>query len=181
MTDWLSISQIEGLRPSDALAPSQMTPAAAAVNPYATPTAHPASTGNFNTDPAIEYGGIRRLAYFLRLLLLFVALIAVMAAGFAFSSGGEPSLIVIILVMLGFAVLAIRFAVQRVRNIGLNGWWVLLMFVPIVSNFFSIALLACPEGYADHKKMDTIGIVLAVIFVGLFLLSFILNIAGALA
>ena len=55
---------------------------------------------------------------------------------------------------------------------GTSGWWILLMFVPFVSAILSIMLYACPEGYADTRKMDTAGVVIASIFGVLMVLSF---------
>ena len=97
------------------------------------------------------------------------------------SEGGGLTLILVIIGFLVFLILYIRFALMRIRNMGASGWWLFLMLVPIASNVLAIALLSCPEGFAHHKKMDTVGIVVAVILGGLTLLSFIGNLATIFA
>lgn len=188
MTDWQPISQIEALQaaPQGAPLPTAIanpapaaTPTTQTVNPYATPTAQPARSADFDLNPALEYGGIRRLNYFLKNLMLIVVLIAVGIFGVRTQS--EPSLIIILIGLVLFFVFYIRFMIQRIRNIGLSAWWLLLIIVPLVSNLLGIALLSLPEGFAQHKKIDTIGIVVAVITGGLALLSFALNIASIFA
>ena len=62
---------------------------------------------------------------------------------------------------------------QRFRNLGMTRAWFLGLLLPIVNWWLGYRLVACPEGYADHKKMDGIGWVLAILywlpFVGIIL------------
>lgn len=182
MADWQPINQIDALQQTPAPAPASAAVAASAseqtANPYATPTAQPGNP-NLNSNQGLEYGGIRRLAYFLRMLLLSIGIIAIVAiTAFISADSSEPSPIIIIVGVILFIVFYIRFMIQRIRNIGWSAWWLFLMFIPIISNLLSIALTAIPEGYAHHKKMDTAGIVIAVLLAGLTLLSFALNLLG---
>lgn len=62
---------------------------------------------------------------------------------------------------------------QRFRNLGMTRAWFLGLIVPILNWWLGYRLIACPEGYANHKKLDGIGWVLAIIywlpFVGMIL------------
>lgn len=62
---------------------------------------------------------------------------------------------------------------QRFRNLGMTRAWFLGLIVPILNWWLGYRLIACPEGYADHKKLDGIGWVLAILywlpFVGMIL------------
>ena len=193
MDNWTLASQVEGLISSKTPVPTAISqPAAAApatplttptatttveANPYATPKSNLGIDTNPYAQP--EYGGIRRLAYFARILLTTFLFVIVAVVGGAL--GGEPAFVLILICALVFFILYIRFALLRIRNIGASGWWLLLMLVPVASNALAIVLLACPEGFADHKKMDTIGIIVAVILGGLTLLSLFANFATAFA
>ena len=193
MDDWQSFSQIETLKtisvspPSSAIGTaSTTTPApSATTNPYTPPSAQSNRFTSFDLEYA-EYGGIRRLNYFLRNVLLtigFVIIIAIIV--FTSISAGTKNfavsaIILMIVAAIGFIVLSFLFSIRRLNNIGLSGWYVLFFFVPLVGSILSIALLACPEGYAHHKKLDAPGIVVIVILSGFFVLSLIANIATVL-
>jgi len=51
-------------------------------------------------------------------------------------------------------VITLALIVFRLRNIGSNGWWALLFFVPIVNLVLLFRCLAFPEGYRNHRKLD---------------------------
>ncbi|MBK1831570.1 DUF4339 domain-containing protein [Verrucomicrobiaceae bacterium R5-34] len=179
MPDWTVHSQIAELQPSPQAAPVEQ---AESVNPYHPPTSMPSpvdASSPYQSEELKEYGGIRRLNYFMRNLLLMVAMFAILALGY--SIGTEPSLFIIAGALLICVFFYLRFAILRIRNIGISGWWLLLFLVPLVNNLLNIALIACPQGFADHKKMDAAGIVLAVIFGGFFLLSLAINIFSVIA
>ena len=201
MANWTQASQVEKLLPAKSDTP-EPTPSVTASKSESSPTSTSESSSDADVvDPYTtpqttvsyeelhglerEYGGCGRLAYFFKVFITSIILFAgvfFIAFSTAFSGeGAEPSLIVIVIMVVVFLILYIRFALQRIRNIGASGWWLLLMFVPLASNLLSIALLACPKGYADHKKMDTAGIVVAVIAIGLFLLSLAGNFLTVLA
>ncbi len=48
-------------------------------------------------------------------------------------------------------------AVKRLHNLGMSGWWVLLQYVPVINLWLFWLMLACPEGYDDHKELDRAG------------------------
>jgi nitrate/nitrite transporter NarK len=77
-------------------------------------------------------------------------------------------------------ILILYFGVQRLANVGMSRWWYLGNLVPILNLWVGYRMYACPAGYAYHKKMDAIGIVLAILYwllVALILLSVLAMIA----
>lgn len=116
--------------------------------------------------PGREYGGIRRLQYFgFSIGLGFANNILQMLM---INAGVEGA--VILLGVIGFGI-GIYLAVLRLQNLGYSGWWALGMFVPLLNILVGLRCLACPEGYADHKTLDTAAKVIIGIFFGLLLLA----------
>ena len=60
--------------------------------------------------------------------------------------------------------LMIAVTLQRFQNLGMSRMWFLGMFVPILSLWVYYRTLACPPGYAEHKKLDVLGWILAIIY-----------------
>lgn len=105
---------------------------------------------------AKQYGGIRRAGYWL-------GMVGVTVLNVLFSLAGEPGLA--LFGSLIAIVLSIVLVVNRLHNIGMSGWWSLLILVPIANLFVGVRCAICPEGYQDTKKLDTAGRVLAGIFI----------------
>ena len=74
-------------------------------------------------------------------------------------------------------VVAIYFGLNRLVNLGMSRWWYLANFVPILNMWVGYRCFACPAGYAYHKKMDGPGIVLAIFYWLMVLLSILIVIA----
>jgi uncharacterized membrane protein YhaH (DUF805 family) len=60
--------------------------------------------------------------------------------------------------------------VQRLKNLGYSGLWVLGLIVPLLNILVALRCLAAPEGYADHKTLDTPGKVIVGLILGLFVI-----------
>ncbi|MFD2255632.1 GYF domain-containing protein [Luteolibacter algae] len=60
---------------------------------------------------------------------------------------------------------------KRFQNLAMTRLWFLGLFIPLLNIWLGYRLLVCPEGYADHKKLDTIGWILAILYWGSFLLA----------
>jgi uncharacterized membrane protein YhaH (DUF805 family) len=146
MTDWQSISTA---------IPSLMIPADT-INPYAPPKSPWEETSSRGLRN--YYGGIGRLAYFGISFGLGVAnaLLATMTQ----SQDDMQELFIVILIVLASMVTVY----QRLKNIGMNPWWCLLMFIPIANLYIGFRCLACQEGHADTGRLDTAGKVIAWIF-----------------
>ncbi len=112
-----------------------------------------------------EYGGIRRLPYFG--ISFGVGIVNSILQAVA-DAAGAPA-VVLIFVLLGLVV-SIVLIVQRLKNLGYSGWWTLGIIVPFLNILIALRCLAAPEGYADHKTLDTPGKVICGIFLGLIVL-----------
>jgi uncharacterized membrane protein YhaH (DUF805 family) len=120
-----------------------------------------------------HYGGIRRIGYFFGMLGA-----GVLSTACNVATEGEPSV-----ALLGLAVvnvLAFILVVNRLHNIGMSGWWSLLILVPIANIYIGIKCLVCPEGYEDTKTLDTAGKIIAGIFIG-FVVFVIVSLVVALS
>jgi len=87
---------------------------------------------------------------------------------------GAGAMWVLILPGAVYQILAIWVTAKRLQNQGHSGWWVLGLIVPILNIAVSVKCIAAPEGYADHKTMDTSGKVV----VGLLLAAIVLTVAA---
>ncbi len=114
------------------------------------------------------YGGIQRLPY-LGIILVLIILQAILAT--ANPSGG----IVLIVVFVGFF-----FPVfYRLKNIGMNPWWCLLIIVPIANILIGFRCLVFQEFYKDTKKLDKAGRIIIYIVSGIIGLITLLAIVSA--
>ena len=176
LEDWKSLEDA-GLLSSDLL-PAHSP---AAVSPY---LASEQIRRESSTD--IVYPGYGRLRYFLTSMVVTVVTYAIMFAMiFAMLSGGSDGLGIggPILVVLILAAVAVSFfiAYQRVKNLGMSGWALLWLLVPIISMWMAWRMVACPPGYEYHRTLDTAGKVISGIFAGFIGLMIIANIIAAVA
>ena len=79
-------------------------------------------------------------------------------------------LIAVIVLPLVPVPVCIYFGVKRLLNVGMSGWWWFGNFVPILNFWVGYRCFACPAGYAYHKKLDGIGVFLAIVYWLLILL-----------
>lgn len=77
-------------------------------------------------------------------------------------------------------VVVIYFTVRRLVNVGMSGWWILGNLVPLLNLWVGYRCFACPAGYAYHKKLDGVGVFLAIIY-WLLILVGILAITAVIA
>lgn len=160
MADWLPVSEV-----FPALAqPYQATEAVH--NPYAAPLAAPMAPpekpdgmANFKGN----YGGIGRGVYIGGQFLIFSLLALLGSAATNSSNSGD------ILFTVAIVLIPPLFAQSRLKNIGMNPLWCLIMLIPIVGVLIHLRCLILPEGFADTKKMDTAGKVIMGILVALLL------------
>ena len=55
-------------------------------------------------------------------------------------------------------------SLQRLANLGMSRLWILGNLIPILNLWIGYRSFACPAGYAYHKKMDGVGIFLAIVY-----------------
>ena len=174
MEKWMPACEIEGLferrQPGEAVeGVSQM--AATATNPTATdPYAVGDAAGevsDFQYDATTQWPGVGRGGYIMATMVLpvvgqlAIGFIAALATGVI---GEEGAGWLAIVGVVAIVVVALYAVFQRFPNLGMTRWWVLGLFVPILNWWLNYRCLACPPGYAFHKKLDGIGWVLAVLY-----------------
>jgi len=124
--------------------------------------------------PDRDYGGIGRAAYFG--LSFAIGVPNNIVHYFADEAGATG--VVLITTIFGLVV-TIVLAVQRLKNLGYSGWWTIGLIVPILNILVGLRCLAAPEGYADHKTLDTAGKIIIGLIIGLFVLVVVAAISMA--
>lgn len=129
-----------------------------------------------------KWGGTNRFSYlFFNFIFPTLWVLAVVfGSGFLADKLGESliNLIVAGLMVVPF-IIGLYVTINRFGNLGMSRWWFLGLFVPILNIWVYSRLFACPEGYADHKKLDGLGWLLAIIY--WFLVLLIIAAVGFLA
>lgn len=115
-----------------------------------------------------DYGGIGRAWYFLGMLVVTVLNYILQVATAAM---GVPDMSILVLILV--VALWITLAVYRLKNIGRNGAWAILIIIPIANLLVTIPCLMCPEGYQDTKKLDMVGKIIAGVIFGVLVLMII--------
>lgn len=193
MAGWKPVSQIEALQvapsnpgatPEMAVAP-QGKPSSAKVDPYITPES--AKSTQLEPPPEIplsydelhgkrySFDGIGRLSYILWRPLLYLLLFIPLTALSYFL---EPSISWMVLtgVTAIFIFLMIRLHCLRFKNIGISPWWTVALLIPIINLPLYLMLNICPAGYAETRKLDLPGKILAFFVIGIPVLFIVLSI-----
>ena len=111
-----------------------------------------------------SYGGIGRLAYVGLTVLVNIVFNVVLLLLVA-----EDTVLFMPVVLVDFGA-NLWIIAQRITNTGYSRWWCVAIAVPFLNILLAVSLIACPEGFADHRTLDTA----AKIIVGLFLVMFAL-------
>lgn len=62
------------------------------------------------------------------------------------------------------AILSIVVTLKRFQNLGMTRWWFFGLFAPLLNIWVYYRIFACPPGYAQNKRLDGIGWVLAILY-----------------
>lgn len=179
MADWKPVGEIEDLfeKRTAPEPPQQLAPAA---DPYTPPQQNEAAT---MLGPEGGWPGARRRSFYLMTILFPI----VWNIGFAFTVpllqqqfGTEIMGAATIGAMFIPWIVAIAYGLKRLVNLGMSRWWYLGNFVPILNLWVAYRLYVCPAGYAIHKKLDGPGVVLAILYWLMILLS-VLMVAAFIA
>jgi len=139
------------------------------LNPYAAPNVvvdNPKSEGYRKS-----YGGIGRLAYFGYTSLAAVVYQVLVMGLVSFAGGaGDNVLLLVLPILLAYLGVLMFVVAKRMINCGYSPWWCVGIIVPLVNILVGFRALCCPEGYADHKKLDTASKTTIGIIIGAFLL-----------
>jgi len=146
-------------------------------NPYAPGTVVETSTA---INPQQTYKGLRRLPYFgYGLLAGLIIEFLEQAIFYTVGVGAATFGLGLLLGFLSFVV-QVWIIALRLRNLGYSEWWCLGMLVPILNILIYFRCIACPEGYAHHKTLDTAGKIIAGIFLSLIVLAVLAIVLAAI-
>jgi uncharacterized membrane protein YhaH (DUF805 family) len=118
-----------------------------------------------------NHPGIGRAAYF------GLSLLAGLVIGFFMGLLGLQDPTVGGLVI---AVAYIALAANRFQNMGMSGWWSLMILVPLVNVVVQVMLLVCQPGYTQTNRLDANGklvlwILVGTIIFGAFIIAVFMN------
>ena len=124
-------------------------------NPYRSPEV--TNFGVVQAEPAIEGGGIRRWPFFVGFACTISTTWAVihLLTVSPFAQVVGP---LIPLALCAGLLVWLRLTFVRSRNIGIESFWGLCVTIPFLNALFLVAWLALPEGFAQHRKLDRVGI-----------------------
>jgi uncharacterized membrane protein YhaH (DUF805 family) len=125
-----------------------------AANPYSAPGAQLNQGSDELYTPSIlsfsgRIGRLRYLAYGMGSYLLLM-LVMVPLAGTSAIIGGDPgsmsgiAMLVMAVAYIAMLVVGVGFAKRRLNDLDRSGWWMLLIFVPIVNLLLTIYMLFFP-------------------------------------
>lgn len=158
MAEWKPAGEI------DALFERRASDAPAATNPYQPPQDTSVADLMYQQE---EWPGARRRAYLTATILLpFAWNLALGMIPLIVGMKLEPAMLqkinlagAVLIVIVG-----VYYSLQRFVNLGMSRWWYLGNLVPFLNLWVGYRCFACPAGYAYHKRMDGIGIALAIFY-----------------
>ncbi|HEX5790441.1 MAG TPA: GYF domain-containing protein [Luteolibacter sp.] len=181
METWKAVREMRDVFqfPQAATKPAETQPAAA-TKPVAVTTTK-SSTSNIESPRAeseprdvedLEWPGARRRVYILVTILLPMlcgaaapfaekALTGALGADTTAMIGGGAALLL--------SILSIVVTFMRLNNLAMSRWWFLGFFVPLLNIWLWYRCFACPAGYASHKKLGKMGVLLAILYWGMWL------------
>lgn len=183
LPDWVPAGEVDGFFEKRAPLPVSEAPPQSGASPNAGPWDGVPDYDDASV-PLVQYPGSGRFAYF---FTLAVAIPLVVFGSVIFSPQlsewvGAPiaaALPVVLALLLSLVITLSRFA-----NLGMSRWWLLGQMIPLVNIWLGYRLFACPPGYATARKMDGVGIFLAIIywlsFLGAVALLVLLAIGGVI-
>lgn len=161
MPEWRPVGEIEGL--FEKRVPTTVSEPIAAEPLVASPDAWPAH----EAEQGGEWPGARRRSYLIALFVFPFLWSFLVATGIPLLQSNigrtlSENTVTIINILPG--VVAFWYSLQRFANLGMSRFWILGNLVPILNIWLGYRSFACPAGYAHHKKMDGVGIFLAIIY-----------------
>jgi len=164
MPDWKPAGEIEGLfeRRTPIAEQESLAPPA---DSYKPPEDHSAAE---IMGRQTDWPGAGRLSFWFMTLIfpiLWVMGVAYLAPKLAEIEYAKDTMPMIILgINLVPLFLAIAVYLKRFVNLGMSRWWFLGVFVPFLNVWVWYRTYCCPGGFAFHKKLDGIGLVLAIFY-----------------
>lgn len=178
MPEWKPAGEIEGLFERRAM--TEVEEAASAGDPYSPPDQD--SPDDLASEEGTWPGSLRRSFLFAVFILpvLFNFIVAWGSVMLKEQFGAEIMGYITLGAMILPILIGIYVGIQRLANLGMSRWWYLANFVPILNLWIGYRCFACPAGYAYHKKLDGVGVFLAIVY-WLILLASVLAVAAVVA
>lgn len=185
MAEWSTL-QAAGLMPvaSPLSAPTPMVktppPASQNINPYEVSANRQNSLANERDSNGTNYEGYGRSRYFLTYIVVTIVFYGMMIASASLimknsAMKGDKALgssfAVIALLGIVYMIAFMYVGAQRTKNLGMSGYAVLWTFVPIMNIWIGWRMLACPEGYEDHRTLDSPGKAISGIWIAMIVLA----------
>lgn len=163
MPEWKPVGEIDGLFERRVPTTTSVAQSLTGEPQPSEPAAWPTQEGTAQE----EWPGTRRRGY-LFAILIFPILWSIVI-GFAkplLEAQFGKALSSDALMVIGFvpSLVILWTSIQRFANLGMSRLWLLANFVPILNLWVGYRSFACPAGYAQHKKMDGVGIFLAIVY-----------------
>lgn len=177
MDEWKASGEVEGL--FERKEPEKKEDAGPPADPYKPPQQESVEQQMGREE---NWPGARRRGYFAGTMIFPFLWQMGFAASTEFLTkqlGAEIMKVAAIALPLVPVPVCIYFGVKRLINVGMSGWWWFGNFVPILNFWVGYRCFACPAGYAYHKKLDGIGVFLAIIYWLLILLVIVSVLAVA--
>lgn len=167
MEDWIPAGQVEGLFEKNAEAEAAEK---AKEKPHVAAPLPEDGKHAARSDERVEQEkreGTSRIGFIFFCYIFPVIWFVGLALGADFLEGQvDPGILGPVTVALLFLpiIIAIAATLQRFRNLAMTRVWFLGLIVPFLNYWLGYRLFACPPGYAEHKKLDGIGWVLAAVY-----------------
>lgn len=189
MAQWTPAGEIEGLFPKPKADARDGKPALAEKSPFQQQRQESKLS---ETDLERELrsakwpGATRRVYLFATWVLPIIVGAAVAGLSWFLLDPENPEDVAVLPMLSGIAVLAVFIVIvfiwlQRFQNLGMSRWWILGNFVPILNLWLGYRAMCCPAGYEYHRKLDGIGVFLAIIYWGFILLSVVMMVLSIVA
>jgi uncharacterized membrane protein YhaH (DUF805 family) len=163
MPEWKPAGEIEGLFERRAAAEA-LEGQAPSSDPYRSPE-HESPEELMSQEG--DWPGTRRRSFLFAILVLPFLLsfgIATTTVLLQEQFGKETGEMILLGVVILAVVFVIYVSLQRLANLGMSRWWYLANIVPFLNLWVGYRSFACPAGYAYHKKLDTPGVLLAIVY-----------------
>lgn len=174
MDSWVAAGELEGLfrrkAANEAVEPTMQMAATAtnptAIDPYAATAAASVMPG-YEAAVTTHWPGMGRGGFFMSTMVLPTAgqaVLAFLAVAVGGMLGDQGPMYISLGGSIAMVMLVLYGILTRFPNLGMSRWWTLGLLVPLLNWWVQYRLFACPPGYAAHKKLDTLGWVLAVFY-----------------
>jgi uncharacterized membrane protein YhaH (DUF805 family) len=164
MAEWKAAGEVKGLFERSAAPPPSREAITPSIDLHRSPRQESVMA---QLDKDADWPGVRRRSFLFAVLILpfLISVASAMGAPLIVAQFGKE---ISIWIFLGISILPFVIAfyihLERLANLGMSRWWYLGALVPLVNFWICYRCVACPSGYAFHKKIDATGVLLALIF-----------------